>query len=518
MMRTTGKPGRGGGLATRSALARAALHGVLWLGLQSLGSRALGLLSQLALAWILDPSSFGLIGIVYALTSMSGALVNFGIDDVLLQRAGNIRFWAAAAFWSSLGLSMIGFAATVTLASVGSVFYNTTGIVGLAVCTGLTLPLGALQTVPAVVLRADMDFRAISIFNMSEAAAVQLGTVVLALAGAGAYSFVVPGPAVAVVKVVLLWTYTRTPILQRFRPKQLAYMLGSGTTVFLTRLITSAIWQGDYLILGLVASRVEVGIYYFAFRLAAQPLWVLASNFTGVLFPTLIKLKAQQKRQIAVAVETARLLSYAIMPLSCLQAALASPGLHLLFGSKWLGAIPVIQVLSLGLAFDAVTWVTGTLLSANRDYRRTLVYTASFAPLFFVFVLAGARIGAAVGAATGVALYYAIMGPGMCWLVYRHYGQRVNVIVDLFVLPIVLATASVGGIAWAVSGKSDIVRIIVLATISPVIYVTAIALFVPSVLLEFVQRLFPIRLHSVIGFLTLRTSLIRAVVSRGHHD
>ncbi|RYC29459.1 lipopolysaccharide biosynthesis protein [Lichenibacterium minor] len=517
MARTVDVSGENVGTAAapRSALARAALRGVLWLVLQSLGGRTIGVLSQLALAWILDPSSFGLIGIIYALTTISSALVNFGVEDVLLQRERTIRFWAAPAFWSSLGLSSLGCAVTIGSASVGAAFYGTSGIMGLAICAGLMLPLGALQTVPAVMLRVDMNFRAISIFNIGEMAAVQVGTVALALTGAGAYSFVVPGPVVAAIKIVLLWAYARPPALKRCRPKQLAYMLGSGTTVFLTRLIISAISQGDYLILGLIASRVEVGIYYFAFKLAAQPLWILAANFNSVLFPVLIKLKLDRDRQVAAAAATARLLSYAIMPLCGLQAAIAGPSLHLMFGSKWTGAVPVVQVLSLGLAFDSVTWITGSLLSANREYRRALVYTASFAPLFFMLVLAGAWAGAAKGAACGVAAFYFVMGPSMCWLVFHHYGVRAGAVGDLFAMPTALAAASIGTLAWATSEQSDLVRIVALTIASPVIYIGLMALLVPLMLEELLRRLLPRRLQRLVdGSLTLWTSVTRAISSR----
>ncbi len=484
--------------ADGSTLAHAALRGVLWLVLQSLGGRAVGVLSQIALAYILDPASFGLVGIVYALTSIAGALVNFGVDDVLLQREKGLRLWAAPAFWTSFGLSLVGFALTIAAAAIADAFYGAGAVLGLAACAGLMLPLGALQTIPTVVLRTRMDFRTISLLNMGETAAVQVATVGLALAGAGAYSFVAPGPVVAIVKLVFLWKRVRVDVFKRFRSSQLAYMLGSGAAVFATRIIIAAISQGDYLILGLVSNRVQVGLYYFAFKLAAQPLWVLAANFTGVLFPTLVKLKAQPERQLAAARITTRLLSFATMPMCCLQAALAGPALRLMFGDKWLGAIPVIQILSLGLAFDAVTWITGTLLSANREFRRALSYTALFAPLFFVLVLAGAREGAATGAAIGVAIFYAVMGPGMCFLVFRRYGLKARDVADVFVAPAALASASVGSVAWATSGLPDAAQVAALAFLSAPVYGMAMAICAPAALEELLRRVLPARARAAL--------------------
>lgn len=498
----------------RPALSGAAMQGVLWLLVQSLGGRTATLFSQIVLAWILSPASFGVIGLVYAVTNLSAALVNFGVDDVLLQREKAIRLWAVAAFWTSLGLSLISLVTTVVIASLASIYYGTGEIRNLAIIVGLTLPLAALQMIPTVTLRARMDFRTLSLYSLWGVAAIQVGTVLLAFAGAGIYSFVIPAPIVAIVKLAALWRLAPSPVVGRFKFRQVGFLLSNGATVSLARLIIAAVSQGDYVVLGFLSSKLEVGIYYFAFKLSAQPLLVLAGNFTGVLFPTLVKLRSETERQVAAAVKAAYLLSYIVMPLCFLQAALAEPGLRLLFGDKWAASIPVTQILSIGLAFDAVTWITACLLSANRDYHRVLAYTAAFAPLFFIFVLLGAHFGAATGTALGVAAFYVVMGPAMAFLVFRHYRLGSAGLIEVFVRPGLLAGASMGLAAASAAYWPDLVRAVQIAILGPALYVTGVWYFEPSILSEMAQRLAPGRGPAFEAFLDRSIPFARRTIRR----
>lgn len=441
------RTGRGGGAAGEggATLSRTAARGVAWLLLQSVGGRLAALLSQLVLAWILTPNDFGTVGLVLATTTIASTLVNFGVDDVFLQRQHAFRAWATPTFWTSLALGTIGLVAAGVISAVSAHLFRRPEIVWLAVIFATSLPVVALQTVPLVRIKSALDFRFLSLCTMSELIGVQALSIVLALAGFGAYSFVIPVPVCAAVKLVVFWRHAPVRIGRRMRLVQIRFLLGSGSAVFGTRLLITAMSQGDYLILGLFAPTDQVGLYYFAFRLAAQPVWMLAGNFSNVLFPTLVRLRGEPQRQTAAAITTARIIAYAVMPACLLQAVLARPILEVLFQAKWTGAAPIMQVLSIGLALDAVTWVTGTMLNANRQFGRALLYTGAFVPLFALLVALGAWLHGAVGTAVGVTSFYAVLGFVMPYLVLHHHGLGVRQVLVLVGKPLAIAAVSAGG-------------------------------------------------------------------------
>src|SRR3989304_10348232 len=88
-------------------------RGVMWVAAQAMLSRGVVLVQQLALAWLLAKSDFGLIGLTYTVTTFVTLMANPGSDAVLVQRSRHFRRWATPAFW--LGLTMSVACAIVTL-------------------------------------------------------------------------------------------------------------------------------------------------------------------------------------------------------------------------------------------------------------------------------------------------------------------------------------------------------------------------------------------------------------------
>jgi O-antigen/teichoic acid export membrane protein len=125
-----------------------------------------------------------------------------------------------------------------------------------------------------------------------------------------------------------------------------------------------------------------------------------------------------------------------------LQTAIVAPILHLLFHNRWNESILLSQILSIGLAFDAVGWVSAALVSARGDFKLNLVFMLFAVPGFFGLVSLGALLGQALGVATGVGIYYAIIGPCYAYVAMRDAGA-ISVL-RLYALPLMLAALAVG--------------------------------------------------------------------------
>lgn len=465
----------------------------MWLLFQAAGARIVSVVTQLALARLLMPSQFGLISLVYTVTNLAGALVNFGVDGVLLQRHRTLGLWITPSFWASLALGVMGLVVVALLAPVFAHLYHAPQMTGLALLLALSMPLGALTTVPTVKLRSEMNFRFPAVYNTLENLVSQLATIVLAFLGFGALSFVLPTPILALIKAAVFWWRAPSTLAGRLRIKQIAYLMSNGMAIFGSRLSSEMISQGDYAVLGLLATHSEVGLYFFAFRLSAQPVWILAGNFTNVLFPALVQIKNDPARQLNSALRAATLLSYIVMPICFLQAAIAEPALHFFFGQRWLGSIHLAQLLSLGLPFDAVPWVAGCLLAARREFRRSLAYSMIALPCFFAIVTVGALVDKAVGVAVAVAVYYLIFGPVYSLATFIHHGGRARDVVPLYIRPPLFAAVAMG-MAYAVSfepwlATSDLLRLAEVLALGPLLYGALMWRFEPAILLEIMDKL-----------------------------
>ena len=476
----------------KANLGRAATSGFIWLIAQSLSARLLGFFSQLILAALLMPADFGIIGLANTVTGIAQVLVGFGVDDVLLQRQRTMHMWSTPAFWISLTLGTLGMVVVMIAAPIAASAYHSHSVLWLILILAVAMPIRTLATVPSVQVRLEMNFRFLAAYNTFEIAALQLGIIVFAWAGLGAYSFAIPVPLLALAKAGVFWWRAPPVIWRRFRLVQLRYMFGNSSIVFASRTIIEIVNQGDYIVLGLIASHDTVGLYYFAFRVSVQPVRMLAGNFVNVLFPALAQLRDDPRSQTDAALRASRLLSYLVVPFCFLQAALAGPGLELLFGTRWLGAIPLVQLLSIGLPFDAVSWITGALMSARREFKRSLLYAVILAPLFFGAVIVGGKIDGAVGVASAVVIYYAIYPPICSILILRDGGIGTRQVLELYLVPLLLA-GSTTLVAYGASllpfvSESKIARIMVIGVLDGMMYPALLYLVRRDVFLQIVSR------------------------------
>ena len=474
------------------SLGRRALHGLVWMLAQNVVARLSSLLSQLILAALLSSADFGVIGLAYTVTNIASTLLNVGIDDILMQRQSGLRLWTGPAFWISFSLSLAAAILVVLVSPLAAMAYHAPGMVGLLAVFAISMPLGALSTVPMMVLRARMRFGTVAAYTSFEIVVTAVLTTGLAWAGFGAYSFVIPVPIMSAVRAIVLWRLAASGGGFRPQVRRWKYLVGNTAANFTSRVVLMLIGQGDYILLGLLASQDAVGAYYFGFRLAAQPLWTLAGNFGGILFPALVQIKSDPKRQGEMALKASTMLSFCIMPIAMMQAAAAAPLVIGLFGQRWVAAIPIIQLLSIGLSFEAVSWSAGALLSARGGFVIGMRFLLAQMPLFFLLIVLGGLWDKAVGVAWGICIYYAVTQPVYVRYIFRLVGVTTGQVALIYLKPALYAVLSVGTALLISSlpafAAYPLLRVAIIGAVGTVLYVGLVKFLAREMWQELVSR------------------------------
>jgi len=473
---------------------RTAIYNFVWMLGQALAGRASGLISQLVLAAILSPSDFGIIGLAYTITNIVSSVLNVAVDDIILQRKQSLHLWLGPALWISLSLSSLTAIVVLAFSPFAASFFDSREILVILIVLSVSMPINGLATVPNIILRSKTNYKFIALVGTSEVMSLAVMTISFAYIGAGAYSFVFPVPIIAAFKSAILWYKVRDSFDLRPHRKRWKYLFGKTTALFSTKALISFISQGDYLILGVFASKEVVGGYYFAYRLAAQPLLMLASNISSVLLPELINLKSDETRQNSYAFHASLLLSYSIMPVAFIQAAAAEPLISALFQKKWLMSVPIIQILSIGLAFDAISWIAGSLLSSKGKFSLLLIYISFQVPVFFIFVSVGAYFYSALGVAWAVFAFYVLTQPIFIWRVYASSNLGFSEVAAVYLKPAMIAGVS-SGIGILISRSSELInrpliQIIFILVTSSVVYLCLLRFVSPKVWNELSAQIF----------------------------
>lgn len=476
-----------------SRLAKTAAIGVVLTLTQNVGTRAVAFLAQLVLARLLMPDQFGLIGLVLSLNALVQPLMDFGIEDILMSRRKSLGLWLGPAYGLSISLGLLSALLLGLAGPVAAYIYKVPELTGLLANMALGAFLYGFSIVPDAKLRSDMRFDITSSYALAEIVGVQGATLVLAWAGCGAYAFVLPAPLAAATRAAVFYHLAPVDLRGGFRVSRWRCLLGRGMLVFAQRLLQTLREQGDFILLGFVASPATVGFYYLGYRLAAQPVYMLVRSLSAVLFPMLTNVRDDPRRQAAVAVRAARMLGLLVTPASFLLAAVAEPFILLLFGPRWAPAVPYVQILSIGLAFDVLPGVTYALATARGLFRLQLALGAGATALFIASILAGFAIAGAVGVAGGVAFYFMAVSIIYPAVVFRPLPDRFSVLTRLFIEPAALAGIAIGaGAAAAAALPAEwlIGRIALTSLTGGLLYVALAALFLRGFLWEIAAQFF----------------------------
>jgi PST family polysaccharide transporter len=320
---------------------------------------------------------------------------------------------------------------------------------GLLVFLALTSPLMTIHLVPLSRLESDLRFRQVAFVNTLSGASATMLAVLCAALGLGAFSLIVPRAVVALGSAAALFWIAKPRIRWSIDAARWSYLLSGGGLLLLSSLAALIVSYGDYAVVGRLLGTGAVGLYYFAFGLSTQTGVLLTDNLGRVLLPTLSGLLGQPElRQRAAFVRSCRLLALLGVPLCLLQAAVAGPLVRLLFGPRWAAAIPILQLLSVGMTGQLLSMPSQTLLKAQGRLRTLLVVSTVAAGCFLTAVTFAAARGGLIVATATIAAYYLVAGLAQLEVSLRAVGGRWRDLAHICTAAFAVGAAS-ATLAWA---------------------------------------------------------------------
>jgi PST family polysaccharide transporter len=426
------------------SLRQRASRGFVWMATQTVGSKAISAISQIAVARLLAPSDFGVYSLAVTVTVLTAFTGNMGLHQILVQRR-NMRRWSNAAFWLAEALGIFAGLLTAAVAPAAAHFYHNSTLVGLLLVLAVIWPVGSLGIVPEARLAHELRFSAIAKLRWIQGILAAVTLVLLAALHFGPYSFALSRLIVGLASVSVFWTIAPPRIRANPQIRRWKFLISDGGKLMVNELFWLLILQGDYMMLGLFRDATVVGIYYFAFNLSVQTLMVVGENLVSVMFPALSQLQDDPHRQMRAYLNAAKLLATVGIPLCLLQAALADPALRLLVGVKWIPSIHVLEVLSIAMAISMVGNTASSMLKAQGRFRALMTITICGSVSFLTIVGTASYFGYALSVAFGVLIFYSIFAPTQMHIAIQRGGGKFQDIVNVFALPLLFS-----GIAAAI--------------------------------------------------------------------
>jgi PST family polysaccharide transporter len=331
------------------SLTRLAVGGVLWQGLASVLGKGFTVLATVVLARLLTPTEYGLVGLALVFITFAEYVSDLGVSQGLVYYERDHANEGGAlllSIGSGVALCLIGVLAAPAIAR----FFHEPAVAPMVRVLSLSLLVGAVRQVPDALLRRELDFRGRMMTEVARAVTQGVVSIVLALAGLGAWAIVWGYLAGSVAWCASAW------IVVDYRPRRAALRLGSSTARRLLGygapaaaqgILAALIFDVDYVIVGNVLGATALGGYTLAFRLPQLVIINVFFVLSSVAFPVFSRARGEPSQLRRGYVTSIRLQSAYGAAVGVALFVLAPLVVPVLFGAKWDASIVPMQWLAL---------------------------------------------------------------------------------------------------------------------------------------------------------------------------
>ena len=429
----------------KEGLSRQTVSGLSW---QMLAS-AVRFVAQfgigIALARLLPPEDFGIVGIAYIATGFASILTDLGLGPAIIQRKTITERHVRVCHTLSIGAAVLMGMTLYGGAGLVAAFFKDPRVEPVLQVLAFTFPFSGFGITAGALLTRRMAFNPLVKIELFTSV-VGYGGVAVAMAASGlGYWSLVGGTLVQTVLATLLkYAVTRHDLRPLAAHPEIHDLFGFSAGMSLNSTANYFARQGDYFVVGRLMDATSLGFYSRAYSLMQLPLTFFGSALSRVLFPAASKVQDDPKRFQRAFLTTFSLSVAISLPISLAVAILAPEIILVLYGEKWEATIPLLQILALFGVFRMSYNTAAAFVRARGQAYRLLFSQVIYGAL----VIGGSWWAGSVSGLLGVA--WAVGGAMVvCWIMVIGFANKAAS-VPLAQFGGLLARASAPGLALSV--------------------------------------------------------------------
>jgi teichuronic acid exporter len=398
-----------------------------WMGASGAVIRVFRLITTVGLARFLTPYDFGLVAIVLTTHEFIQVFSRNGIGAKLIQAdEEDVEKLAQSSYWLGWVVFIVLFFVQCLVAFPIAWIYKDNQII-LPICLmALNFFLIPIASVQAALIMRENRIKVFALSNTIQITTDNLLSLALAFGGWGMWAIVLPKVLVGPIWVYIMLRNHAWRPKSSFTTEYWKDLLSFGRNVLGVELLKTLRDNLDYLIVGRFLGLQELGVYYFAFN-AGLGISLGVINAIGTsLFPHLCAVRSDLSQLAEHYKNSLKTIALVIIPLVLLQSSLAPFYVPIVFGQKWVVAIPVLIVICLSAIPRPFADATSQLLLAVNQSQIDLKWNLLFTGVFACSLLIGVQ-GQSLGVAIAVLATHAVLLPLFVLWGTRYVFARVPV-------------------------------------------------------------------------------------------
>lgn len=336
--------------------------GVFWSAIERFSLQSIQFIINIIMARLLLPSDYGMIGMLAIFLQLSQTFVDCGFTNALIQRKERTETDFSTVFYCNVLIAIIIYGILFLSAPLIAEFYKLPQLIPVTRVIALNFIFTSFSAVHKTKLTINVDFKTQS--KASLAAAIISGSIGIFVAyiGMGVWALVYQSVLNSFLLAVLLCYFVRWRPLLKFSRQSFNNLFSFGSKLMIANFI-NIIYKNLYtLIIGKKFSAVMLGYYTRAEQFASFPPYNINAIISRVTYPILSSIQDDDQKLANTYRKYIQLTSFLIFPLMVGLAALSEPVIRLLLTEKWIGIIPLLQILCIAWMYDHISAINLNLL------------------------------------------------------------------------------------------------------------------------------------------------------------
>lgn len=333
-------------------LKKQVLSSLVWQMLQRILGQLISFGVSVILARNLMPEDFGVVALSGMFLILIGIFIDSGLGTALIQKKDADELDYNTVFYANIVFACLVYIIVFLVAPFIAQIFNNPQVTSVLRVMGLGMPIGALSGVQNALVSKKMAFRKFFFSSISGNILSAIVGLTMVFSGCGVWSLVGQNLINTIANSVVLIYIVRWIPQWKFSKERFKSLFSYGWKLTASNLLGTFFSQLKGYAIGLKYSASDLAFYNRGEGLPGIIYNNISSSINTVLFPALSQLQ-DDKNAIRMALSKAmRTASFILMPGLLGLAAVSDNFVQIVYTSKWMAAVPFMQVICMMNSFD----------------------------------------------------------------------------------------------------------------------------------------------------------------------
>ena len=375
------------------SLKRQIAKGSLWVLLGGGGQQLIGFVVFIYIARVLSPSVVGTVAFAVIAIDLAGFVSRWGQIEVLTREEDPPPHLLTTSFWISAIFGTIAMIAILVGSALSRMGSDTSPLADVLLALALVPFLQGLSVVPEALFRRRMDFRALALRNWIATIAGGLAAIAIAQWRPGVDVLIGQRLMTAATQFLTLWFMIRWLPNFTVLLGEVKRLLQNGLQILVSSLSNMLNERVGDAMAGAFLGPAQLGFLRLGWRFSDA---IVQVSVMPVSLVTLSSFSRMQDDVFAIRrayTRMTQLMALVALPIFFGLGSIAEPLIATVFGPKWMGVIPVIQLLGVIMLGSSVNYFFNSAMIAVGRSDILMRHSIAQLAIMITYMIVGVQFG-----------------------------------------------------------------------------------------------------------------------------